>query len=97
MGIDLEQPSFNEFVNFPVQGTSVDVTKLALVALIPYLSSEVKLVMVVHDEIALEVPEERAQALVDTVRHCMVGAATPILAPIPVAVSVQVSRTWAGD
>lgn len=91
-----EPPSFNEFINFPVQGTSADLTKLALVELIPDLNESVRLVLVVHDEIVLEVPEAKAAAIASNLQHCMVMTAAPVLAPIPVVVDVQIGHSWGG-
>lgn len=90
-------PSFNEFVNFPVQGTSADLTKLALVKLLPHLSDKMRLVIVVHDEIVLEVEETIAQDAVQLLTRCMVDTESPVLNPIPVKVDVTIGQSWGGD
>jgi DNA polymerase-1 len=91
-----ETPGFNEFINFPVQGTSADITKRALVALVPMLGDTVRLVLIVHDEIVLEVPQAEAGAIARELQACMVETATPILNPIPVCVDVQIAQSWGG-
>jgi len=92
-----EQPSFNEFVNFPVQGTSANITKLALVELIPYLdATRICLVMVNHDEILLEVLKSLTSHAIALLRSCMVDTGTPILSPMPVEVDIKVGKSWGG-
>ena len=92
-----ETPGFNEFINFPVQGTSVDLTKLALVELLPHLNPDLRLIMMVHDEIVLEVREAIASDAARLLTRCMVDTATPILAPIPVEVDVAIGHSWSGE
>ncbi|HHP7231099.1 MAG TPA: DNA polymerase [Xenococcaceae cyanobacterium] len=57
---------------------------------------QVKLILVVHDEIVLEVPRDEADRVARCLSDCAVKAAKPILAPIPVEVEVKVLDNW-GD
>ena len=57
---------------------------------------EIKLILVVHDEIVLEVPQELANKAAQCLSNCAVRAAKPILAPIPVEVEVEILNSWGG-
>lgn len=63
--------------NAPVQGTSADITKLAIALWHEnYESEEMHLVFTLHDEIALEVVDEEAKLVVarNGLRWCMMEA-----------------------
>lgn len=92
-----EKPGFNEWLNFPVQGTSADITKRALVNLIPWLNPDVKLLIAVHDEIVLEVRSDLADTVARQLVVAMKEAAVPLLSPIPVEVNVSIGSSWAGQ
>lgn len=71
--------------------------KRALVALLPHLNADVRLLIVVHDEIVLEVREDLAPTLAQTLAEVMTAAAQPLIAPIPIEVDTQIGHSWAGD
>ena len=82
-------------VNTVMQGTAADVIKVAMVRIHERLRAEgraARLVLQVHDELLLEVPEVETSAVRDLVREEMVGAypLDPAL-----AVEVGVGDTWA--
>ena len=82
-------------VNTVMQGTAADVIKVAMVRIHERLRREgraARLVLQVHDELLLEVPEVETSAVRDLVREEMVGAypLDPAL-----AVEVGVGDTWA--
>ena len=82
-------------VNTVMQGTAADVIKVAMVRIHERLRREgraARLVLQVHDELLLEVPEVETSAVKDLVREEMVGAypLDPAL-----AVEVGVGDTWA--
>lgn len=85
-------------LNTPVQGTGADGLKIALATLWRTRNTcpASRLVLVVHDEIVLEVPEQDAQIAESWLRTAMVSALEEALAPIPVTVETQISRTWGG-
>ena len=81
-------------VNTVMQGTAADVIKVAMVRIHERLRREgrsARLVLQVHDELLLEVPEVETSAVRELVREEMVGAYP--LDP-PLAVEVGVGDTW---
>ncbi len=82
-------------VNFVMQGSNADIIKVAMVAIHRRLREEgrgARLVLQVHDELLLEVPETEVTKVRDLVREEMVGAYP--LDP-PLAVDVGVGDDWA--
>jgi len=82
-------------VNFVMQGSNADIIKVAMVRIHERLRGEgrgARLVLQVHDELLLEVPETEVSAVRDLVREEMVGAYP--LDP-PLAVDVGVGDDWA--
>jgi DNA polymerase-1 len=82
-------------VNTVMQGTAADVIKIAMVRIHDRLQGEgrgARLVLQVHDELLLEVPETEASAAKALVREEMVGAYP--LDP-PLAVDVGSGHDWA--
>ncbi len=83
-------------VNTVMQGTAADVIKVAMVRAHARLIAEgraSRLVLQVHDELLLEVPDTEVTAVRDLVREEMVGAYP--LDP-PLAVDVGIGPNWAG-
>src|SRR5438094_7870666 len=81
-------------VNSVMQGTAADVIKVAMIAIHRRLRSEgraARLVLQVHDELLLEVPEAEVSAVRDLVREEMCGAYA--LEP-PLAVDIGVGENW---
>jgi DNA polymerase I len=81
-------------INAPMQGTAADLIKLAMVAVQQWLDeadSKAKLVMQVHDELVLEVPEAELEALTSNLRRLMQSVATLEVALI---VDVGVGDNW---
>ncbi len=82
-------------VNFVMQGSNADMIKVAMVAIHRRLHEEgrgARLVLQVHDELLLEVPETEVSAVRELVRAEMAGAYP--LDP-PLAVDVGVGDDWA--
>jgi DNA polymerase-1 len=82
-------------VNFVMQGSNADIIKVAMVAIHRRLREEgrsAQLVLQVHDELLLEVPEKEVPAVRELVRAEMCGAYD--LDP-PLAVDVGVGDDWA--
>jgi DNA polymerase I len=82
-------------VNFVMQGSNADVIKVAMLGIHERLRAEgrgARLVLQVHDELLLEVPETELSAVRDLVREEMVGAYP--LDP-PLAVDIGAGDDWA--
>ena len=82
--------------NMPIQGTSADITKIALARLHAALAAipDSALVNTVHDEMVVECPVERADEVATVVGREMRAAGEEILRHIPVVVDVGVSDVW---
>ena len=81
-------------VNFVMQGSNADIIKVAMVRIHDRLRAEgrgARLVLQVHDELLLEVPDAELSAVKDVVREEMCGAYE--LDP-PLAVDVGVGDDW---
>ncbi|HYC49315.1 MAG TPA: DNA polymerase I [Burkholderiales bacterium] len=81
-------------INAPMQGTAADLIKLAMIRVQDWLRAErlgTKLVMQVHDELVLEVPE----AEVDRVRAELPGLMSGVAQlAVPLVVEVGVGKNW---
>jgi DNA polymerase I len=82
-------------VNFVMQGSNADIIKVAMVRIARRLRDEgraARLVLQVHDELLLEVPDVELSGVKELVREEMCGAYP--LDP-PLAVDVGVGDDWA--
>lgn len=92
-----EKPRLTEMLNTPVQGTSADITKLALADLLPYLAPMgAKILGVVHDEIILSSPESQSHQAAQILTQVMQAAGERFLQRVPVVVEAQIAQSW-GD
>jgi DNA polymerase-1 len=81
-------------INTPVQGSAADLIKKAMLAVDRRLSDEFPgqlMLLQVHDELLLEVDEERADEVADMVREEMVGA---IELSVPLVVDLGFGKNW---
>ncbi|MDR0561129.1 MAG: DNA polymerase I [Spirochaetaceae bacterium] len=81
-------------VNTPIQGSAADIVKTAMLNLDKALIAEqspARLLLQVHDELILEVPEAAAQAAADLVRREMEHA---VSLKVPLRVSVETGPRW---
>ena len=81
-------------INAPMQGTAADLIKLAMVAVQNALLAErraTKLVMQVHDELVLEVPEAELDWVKAAVPRLMAGVAQ---LKVPLVAEVGIGRNW---
>lgn len=81
-------------INHPIQGTAADLMKLAMIAVhqhLPALSPKSKILLQVHDELVLEVPEKEVIAVAALVRKHMEGV---YQLRAPVQTEVEVGDTW---
>jgi DNA polymerase I len=81
-------------INAPMQGTAADLIKLAMIAVQGFLEREglaSKLIMQVHDELVLEVPEAELASVSSNVRQLMQSVAS---LDVPLLVEVGVGENW---
>jgi DNA polymerase I len=76
-------------VNMPIQGTAADLMKLAMIEVhkeLPKLKTSSRMILQVHDELVLEVPQEEINRVAVFVKEAMEGV-TKLKVPIEVHVS----------
>ncbi|MDS4013448.1 MAG: DNA polymerase I [Candidatus Accumulibacter sp.] len=81
-------------INAPMQGTAADLIKAAMIAVQGWLDAEhlqTRLLMQVHDELVLEVPEDELPALRGELPRLMSELAS---LRVPLVVEVGVGRNW---
>lgn len=93
---DINSPNYNvrEFskrtaMNSPIQGSAADILKLAMVKLDASLLENhlhAKLILTIHDEIVLDVPEEEIEKTKEITEKVMTGVAT-LRVPLQVEIS----------
>jgi DNA polymerase-1 len=82
-------------INAPIQGTAADLIKVAMINIHRRLHKEKrrsKLILQIHDELVLEVPEDEAEAIKALVKEEMEGV-TKLF--IPLKVDIGVGKNWA--
>ncbi len=85
-----------EAINMPIQGTAADIIKIAMVRLYRALQERglrSRMLLQVHDELVLEVPQGEVDVTVPLVKECM-EKAYPLDAPL--VVEAHTGATW-GD
>jgi DNA polymerase-1 len=84
-------------INAPMQGTAADLIKLAMIAVDAWCETEGRgkgrLIMQVHDELVLEVPEGAVEAVTAAVRERMIAAGAGALS-VPLKVEVGTGKNW---
>jgi DNA polymerase-1 len=79
-------------INTPIQGTAADLIKLAMVRVhADLVGTGARLLLQVHDELVIEVPETDVAALAARVKATMEGAASLC---VPLKVDTGWARTW---
>ena len=81
-------------INAPMQGTAADIIKLAMISVDDWLqNTDLRSVMImqVHDELVLEVPEDELQVVSEGLMQRMESAAT---LKVPLLVDVGVGNNW---
>lgn len=81
-------------INTPIQGSAADIIKIAMLKVASKLKEKklkAKLVLQVHDELILEVPEEELEEVTTVVREAMEKA---VSLSITLDVDIQIGKTW---
>lgn len=92
---DIERMS----LNYPIQGSSADITKLAGVYFFRYLVANnlvfiVKLPNVVHDEWIVECPEDMATTIAPVLQECMERAGEVFCKVVKLKAEPMITKTW---
>jgi len=88
------QGAERQAINAPMQGTAADLIKLAMIAVQGWIEQEklaTKLVMQVHDELVLEVPEKELDAVKASVERLMMNVHK---LDVPLVVEAGVGANW---
>ncbi|NGX39112.1 MAG: DNA polymerase I [Chlamydiae bacterium] len=81
-------------VNTPLQGTSADLIKIAMIQIHRALQKEKQeafMVLQIHDELIFEAPDRELPSLKKDVKHFMEGA---LKLKVPLVVDISVGKNW---
>ena len=81
-------------INMPVQGTSADIIKVAMINLHRQMAEQQfksRMLLQVHDELIFEVPEEEMETMRNLVPEIMESA---VELSVPLKVDTKVGRNW---
>jgi len=86
-------------INAPIQGTSADIIKRAMVRMGPALASaglgHVRMLLQVHDELVFELPEADAAAAAPVIERVMAEAALPaVRLNVPLGIEIGTGPNW---
>ena len=84
----------NMAVNSPMQGTAADIIKRAMLAVHKRLREEkleARMILQVHDELVLDVPERELEQVQPLLKECMEGAAD---LDVPLDVDMAYGKSW---
>jgi DNA polymerase-1 len=86
-------------INAPIQGTSADIIKRAMVRMEPALTAaglgHVRMLLQVHDELVFELPPADVEAASAVIRSVMENAATPaVTLTVPLGVEIGTGASW---
>ncbi len=90
----IRQAAERAAINHPIQGTAADIIKIAMVRLFRALTDggfRARMILQVHDELVLEVPEPELTAVSQLVKTTMEGA-YPLKAPL--RVDLEAGPNW---
>ncbi|MBS1251987.1 MAG: DNA polymerase I [Anaerolineales bacterium] len=91
---NIREAAHREAINAPIQGTSADITKLAMIDLHRALEEReagARMLLQVHDELLLEVPADEIDDIVPLVRETMRDA---FELNVPIKVDVKAGYNW---
>ncbi len=81
-------------MNMPLQGSSADIIKIAMLSVYNELKKRnmrSKLILQVHDELLIDAPQEEAKEASEILKNCMENAAT---LTVPLTVEVSSGKSW---
>ncbi|MET0239222.1 MAG: DNA polymerase I [Sphingobium sp.] len=86
-------------INAPIQGTSADIIKRAMIRMTPALAEaglpNVKMLLQVHDELVFELPAGDVEAAKPVIERVMATAAEPLVnLSVPLGVEIGTGASW---
>ena len=90
----LQQHALRTAINAPMQGSSADIIKKAMLDIQAWIDAEnngVQMLMQVHDELVFEMPTDKAQVYAEVIRTKMEDA---VELDIPLVVDVGIADNW---
>jgi DNA polymerase-1 len=103
-GINDKNPARRSFmerasINAPLQGSAADIIKRAMIRVPPALVTaglKARMLLQVHDELLLEVPDDEVEATAALVKKVMEGATLPALElSVPLIADIGIGANWA--
>lgn len=91
---NIRKAAEREAINMPIQGTASDIVKMAMLkvdAELKRLHLEARLLMQVHDELLIEVPEKEVEQVTEILKREM---ETAVLLDVPLVADVGVGDNW---
>ncbi len=82
-------------INMPVQGTSADIIKIAMIKLQNEMDSrglKTKMLLQIHDELLFEVPPEEQKEMVGLIQEHMPKA---VELSVPLKIDIKIGHNWA--
>lgn len=93
------QEAHRQSLNSIIQGSSADIMKLAMIAIYQdprYKELGCHMIITVHDELIMEVPEENVKAGADLLTETMKRVGHSLI-DLPMSVDAEVSEYWYGE
>ncbi|KLI64916.1 DNA polymerase I [Aurantiacibacter marinus] len=93
------QGSERAAINAPIQGTSADIIKRAMVRMLPALADaglpDVRMLLQVHDELVFELPQSDVAAASEVIKQVMADAALPaVRLDVPLGIEIGTGPSW---
>ncbi len=93
------QGSERAAINAPIQGTSADIIKRAMVRMMPALEEaglgHIRMLLQVHDELVFELPEGDVEAASPIIEQVMAQAALPaVTLNVPLGIEIGTGPSW---
>lgn len=93
------QSAERQAINAPIQGTSADIIKRAMVRMNPALAAaglaDVRMLLQVHDELVFELSPEQVEPASAVIREVMANAAEPLVElSVPLGVEIGTGTSW---
>ena len=91
---NIRKAAEREAINMPIQGTASDIVKIAMLHVdeeFQRAGLEARMLMQVHDELLVEVPEKEVEQVVEILRHEMESA---VSLDVPLVADVGVGDNW---